>query len=86
MDYNITAEEEALVFRLAELLNAGAQPREEEVVDELGSEVSGQLASLSRKGWIDVERVPDSTWRVNDLSPVAWLAIRARRDVGGGGS
>ncbi|MGW7003146.1 hypothetical protein ACWGCW_10020 [Streptomyces sp. NPDC054933] len=36
MDFRITAEEEALAFRLAELLDGGTQPLETQLVEELG--------------------------------------------------
>ncbi|MGW3200699.1 hypothetical protein ACWDBD_40270 [Streptomyces sp. NPDC001118] len=81
MDFRITAEEEALVFRLAELFDAGAQPRQAQLVEELGPDVHQQLEGLKAKGWIHVREAADGMVVV-DLTGPAWKAVRSRRDVG----
>ncbi|MEU8688832.1 hypothetical protein [Streptomyces sp. NPDC048665] len=81
MDFRITAEEEALVFRLAELLDAGTQPRQAQLVEELGPGIRQQLEALKAKDWIHV-REPASGMVVVDLTGPAWKAVRSRRDVG----
>jgi hypothetical protein len=81
MDFRITAEEEALVFRLAELLDAGTQPRETQLVEELGPDVRQQLEGLKAKGWI-LLREATGGMMIVDLTGPAWKAVRSRRDVG----
>ncbi|MFF3912682.1 hypothetical protein ACFYZB_04225 [Streptomyces sp. NPDC001852] len=81
MDFRITAEEEALVFRIAELLDAGTQPREAQLVEELGPDVRQQLEGLKAKGWIVARGAADGMVVV-DLAGPAWTAVRSRRDVG----
>ena len=81
MDFRITAEEEALVFRLAELLDGGTQPLETQLVGELGPDIRQQLEGLKAKGWILVGEAADGMMVV-DLTGPAWKAVRSRRDVG----
>jgi hypothetical protein len=81
MDFRITAEEEALVFRLAELLDVGTHPRETQLVEELGPDVRQQLEGLKTKGWILVRKATGGMVIV-DLTGPAWKAVRSRRDVG----
>jgi hypothetical protein len=81
MDFRITAEEEALVFRLAELLDGGTQPLETQLVEELGPDIRQQLEGLKAKGWILVREAADGMMAV-DLTGPAWKAVRSRRDVG----
>ncbi|MGW2426796.1 hypothetical protein ACWC0C_48055 [Streptomyces sp. NPDC001709] len=81
MDFRITAEEEALVFRLAELLDAGTQPRQAQLVEELGPDSRQQLEALKVKGWILVREGADGTMDA-DLTGPAWKAVRNRRNVG----
>ncbi|GED86458.1 hypothetical protein TNCT6_35430 [Streptomyces sp. 6-11-2] len=59
MDFRITAEEEVLVFRLAELLDGGTQPLETQLVQELGPDIRQQLEGLKAKGWILVREAAD---------------------------
>ncbi|MEV8554852.1 hypothetical protein AB0478_00005 [Streptomyces sp. NPDC051917] len=81
MDFRITAEEEAFVFRLAELLDGGTQPLETQLVEELGPDIRQQLEGLKAKGWILVREAADGMMVV-DLTGPAWKAVRSRRDVG----
>ncbi|MEU6325490.1 hypothetical protein [Streptomyces sp. NPDC047009] len=81
MDFRITAEEEALVFRLAELLDAGTHPLETQLVEELGPDIRQQLEGLKAKGWIFVREAADGMMVV-DLTGPAWKAVHSRRDVG----
>lgn len=81
MDFRITAQEEALVFRLAELLDAGTRPAGAQLVDELGPDVRQPLEGLEAKGWIVVREAADGM-TVVDLTGPAWKAVRSRRDVG----
>lgn len=81
MDFRITAEEEALVFRLAELLDAGTQPLETQLAEELGPDARQQLEGLKAKGWTLTREVADGVM-VADLTGPAWKAVRSRRDVG----
>lgn len=78
MDFNITAEEEALVIRVAAKLRAGHSPTDDDLADELGDEVRPVLQSLLTKGWLVVDAE-----RALTLSTVAQAAISSRRDVGG---
>ncbi|MFF8788435.1 hypothetical protein [Streptomyces sp. NPDC015125] len=78
MDFHITAEEESLVFRIAERLRAGDSPTDDDLAEELGDEVRPQLQSLLAKGWIVVDAE-----RSLNLSTVAQVALSSRRDVGG---
>ncbi|MFI6357326.1 hypothetical protein ACIBJF_32850 [Streptomyces sp. NPDC050743] len=81
MDFRITAEEEALVFRLAELVDGGTQPLETQLVEELGSDIRQQLDGLKAKGWT-LAREAAGGMMVVDLTGPAWQAVRSRRDVG----
>ncbi|MEV6022320.1 hypothetical protein [Streptomyces sp. NPDC052036] len=81
MDLRITAEEEALVFRLAELLDAGTRPREAQLVEELGPDVRQQLEGLKAKGWILVLEATGGMV-ITDLTGPTWKAVSSRRDVG----
>lgn len=47
MDFRITAEEEALVLRRAEFLDAGTQPQETQLVEQVGPDVRQQFEQLS---------------------------------------
>ncbi|MFC9231376.1 hypothetical protein ACFTZI_20840 [Streptomyces decoyicus] len=78
MDFNITAEEEALVLRVAEHDQAGNSPTDDDLADELGDEVRPHLKRLLKKGWL----VVDSD-RSLALSRIAQAAISSRRDIGG---
>ncbi|WP_189304916.1 hypothetical protein [Streptomyces albospinus] len=80
MDFNITAEEEALVLRVAAFVRAGHFPTDDDMADELGEEVRPLLQSLLEKGWLVVEEE-----RALSLSPIARAAVSSRRDVGGTG-
>ncbi|MFG2832953.1 hypothetical protein ACGFWI_36770 [Streptomyces sp. NPDC048434] len=79
MDFNITAEEEAVVLHVAALLRAGGSPTDEELADELGDEVRSRLQSLLEKGWLVVDAE-----RTLTLSMIAQAAISSRRDASGG--
>ncbi|MFD8722382.1 hypothetical protein ACFV2H_31500 [Streptomyces sp. NPDC059629] len=81
MDFRVTAEEEALVFRLAEVLDAGTQPQETQLVEELGPDIRQQLERLNVKDWILVREATDGMIVV-DLTGPAWKAVRSRRDIG----
>ncbi|AEW93201.1 MULTISPECIES: hypothetical protein [Streptomycetaceae] len=82
MDFSVTAEEEALVFRLAELLDADTRPREAELMDELGPDIAEQLDDLDGKGWVVVQHALTGDRMVVDLTSPAWQAVRNRRDAG----
>ncbi|KIZ17300.1 hypothetical protein [Streptomyces natalensis] len=77
MDFNISAEEEALIFRLAGLLRAGHSPTDDDLADELGDEVRSLLQSLLNKGWLVVGEERELT-----LSTIARFAVSSRKDVG----
>ncbi|MGW7492139.1 hypothetical protein [Streptomyces sp. NPDC054786] len=79
MDFNITAEEEAVVLHVAAHLRAGDSPTDEELADELGDEVRSRLQSLLEKGWLVVDAE-----RTLTLSMIAQAAISSRRDAAGG--
>ncbi|GGX26518.1 hypothetical protein [Streptomyces chryseus] len=83
MDFNITAEEEALLLRLREHLQAGNLPYVDELAAELGDEVRPQLRSLAGKGWIVLRALPGSTAYVEALTPLAESALSNRRNAGG---
>ncbi|WP_078624267.1 hypothetical protein [Streptomyces monomycini] len=76
MDFNITAEEEALVLRIDERLRAGDTPTEEDLLVELGDEVRAQVQSLVRKGWL-------GAGQSLELSDLARRALANRHDAGG---
>lgn len=78
MDFNITAEQETLVLRVAERHEAGDSPTDDDLADELGDEVRPQLQRLLEKGWLVVD-----AHRSLMLSRIAQTAISSRRDVGG---
>ncbi|MFI7096371.1 hypothetical protein [Streptomyces lydicus] len=78
MDFNITAEEDALLIRIAAQLRAGHSPTDDDLADTLGDEVRPVLQSLIRKGWLVVDAERSLT-----LSTIAQAAISSRRDVGG---
>ncbi|MFE7540882.1 hypothetical protein [Streptomyces platensis] len=78
MDFNITAEEEALLIRVAAQLRAGHSPTDDSLADELGDEVRPRLQALLHKGWLTVDAERSLT-----LSTVAQAALSSRRDVGG---
>lgn len=79
MDFNITAEEEALVFHVAALLRTGNHsPTDDDLADELGDEVRPLLQSLLGKGWLVIEKERELA-----LSTIARHAVSSRRDVGG---
>ncbi|MGW5656799.1 hypothetical protein [Streptomyces humi] len=51
MDFRITAEEEALVLRRAEFLDAGTQPQETQLVEQVGRTFgSNSNSSTGRAG------------------------------------
>ncbi|MGW4564380.1 hypothetical protein ACWEN3_18830 [Streptomyces sp. NPDC004561] len=83
MDFNITAEEEAIVFYLAGGVQGGHPPSDDDLAEELGDEVRPLLRSLLDKGWIVVGEDRELA-----LSTIARYAVSSRRDVGGseGGS
>ncbi|MFF4963143.1 hypothetical protein ACFY2Z_40415 [Streptomyces sp. NPDC001222] len=81
MDFRITAREEALVFRLAKLLDAGMPPLERHLVQELGPDTRQQLEGLKAKGWILVHGAADGMMAV-DLTGPGGKAVRSRRVVG----
>lgn len=78
MDFNITAEEEALVIRVVAKLRAGHSPTDNDLADELGDEVRPLLQSLLEKGWLVVDDERELA-----LSTIARAAVSGRRDVGG---
>ncbi|MGW1828892.1 hypothetical protein ACWCO0_09380 [Streptomyces tubercidicus] len=78
MDFNITAEEEALLIRVAAQLRAGHSPTDDSLADELGDEVRPRLQALLYKGWLTVDAERSLT-----LSRIAQAALSSRRDVGG---
>ncbi|NDZ77208.1 hypothetical protein G3I19_01435 [Streptomyces sp. SID10853] len=82
MDFNITAQEEALLLRIREDLHAGSTPREDDLAAELGDEVRGRVRSLGARGWLVVRPAPDGTVYVEGLSSLAESALSNRRDVG----
>lgn len=84
MDFNISAEDEALLLRVREHLQAGNPPREDELVAELGEDVRAQLRSLGRRGWLVLRPVPGDLVYVEGLSTLAESALSNRRDVGDG--
>ncbi|UQA90704.1 hypothetical protein [Streptomyces halobius] len=77
MDFNITAEEEALVRHIARRLAAGDAPTDDDLADELGVEVRPQLQALLEKGWLVVDDE-----RFLTLSRIARAVIANRGDVG----
>ncbi|MEU8911858.1 hypothetical protein [Streptomyces nigrescens] len=78
MEFNITAEEEALVHDIAARLGAGDSPTDDDLAEELGDEVRPQLSSLVAKGWLVVDAQRSLTF-----SRIAQAAITSRRDIGG---
>ncbi|MFG2788822.1 hypothetical protein [Streptomyces sp. NPDC048419] len=78
MDFNITAEEEALVFHVACLLQSGLSPTDDDLAEELGDEVRPLLQSLLDKGWLVVGKERELT-----LSVIARAAVSSRKDVEG---
>ncbi|ARF53009.1 hypothetical protein [Streptomyces gilvosporeus] len=78
MDFNITAEEEAVVFHLAALRGAGSSPTDDDVAEELGAEIRPLLQSLLEKGWLVVNEERELT-----LSVIARAAVASRRDAEG---
>ncbi|MBT2508427.1 hypothetical protein J7I98_21565 [Streptomyces sp. ISL-98] len=82
MDFSITTEEEALLLRLREHLQAGNMPHEDELTAELGDEVRQQLHGLAGKGLIVLRQLPGSTVYVEALTPLTESALANRRDVG----
>ncbi|MGW8399194.1 hypothetical protein ACWGLP_21330 [Streptomyces lydicus] len=81
MDFSITAEEDALLIRVAAQLRAGHSPTDDDLADELGDEVRPLLQSLLEKGWLVVDAERSLT-----LSTVAQAALSSRRDVGSAGA
>ncbi|WDT59237.1 hypothetical protein [Streptomyces sp. G7(2002)] len=78
MEFNITAEEEALVHDIADRLRAGDSPTDDDLAEELGDEVRPHLSSLVTKGWLVVDAQRSLT-----LSRIARAAISSGRDLGG---
>ncbi|WP_043268861.1 hypothetical protein [Streptomyces sp. CT34] len=78
MDFNLTAEEEALVSRVAALLRAGRSPTDDDLADELGDEVRPLLQSLLDKGWLVVNEERELA-----LSVIARAVVSGRTDVEG---
>ncbi|BDM70540.1 hypothetical protein HEK616_40270 [Streptomyces nigrescens] len=78
MDFTITAEEEALVIRVAAQLRAGHSPTDDSLAEELGDEVRPRMQALLQKGWFIVDAEGSLT-----LSRMAQAALSSRRDVGG---
>ncbi|MGD3109283.1 hypothetical protein [Streptomyces sp. YGL11-2] len=78
MEFNITAEEEALVLRVASLLRAGRSLTDDDLAEELGDEVRQLLRSLLEKGWLVVDEERELT-----LSVIARAAVSSRKDVEG---
>ncbi|QHC22462.1 hypothetical protein [Streptomyces sp. GS7] len=78
MDFDITAEEEALVMHVAALLRAGRSPTDDDLAEELGDEVRPPLQSLLEKGWLVVDEERELT-----LSVIARAAVSSRRDAEG---
>ncbi|MEU9488185.1 hypothetical protein AB0D83_31890 [Streptomyces decoyicus] len=78
MDFNITAEEEGIAFRIAERLRAGDSPTDDDLAEELGEDVRPHLRSLLGKGWLVVDAD-----RSLKLSTIGQAALSSRRDVGG---
>ncbi|MGY5129826.1 hypothetical protein [Streptomyces nigrescens] len=77
MEFNITAEEEALVHDIAARLRAGDSPTDDDLAEELGDEVRPQLSSLVAKGWLVVDAQRSLTF-----SRIARAAVSTGRDVG----
>ncbi|MFF8372596.1 hypothetical protein ACF05W_27675 [Streptomyces lydicus] len=77
MDFSITAEEDALLIRVAAQLRAGHSPTD----DSLADEVRPRVAALLRKGWLVVDAEGSLT-----LSRMSQAALSSRRDVGGPGT
>ncbi|MCX4548723.1 hypothetical protein OG204_23460 [Streptomyces sp. NBC_01387] len=82
MDFNITAEEEALLLRIREHLHAGNRPGEAELAAELGDDVRAQVRSLGTRGWLVVRPGSGGEVYVEGLSTLAESALSNRRDVG----
>ncbi|WP_066930525.1 hypothetical protein [Streptomyces sp. NBRC 110611] len=78
MNFNITTEEEAVVFHVAAALRAGRSPTDDDLAEELGEEVRPVLQSLLDKGWLVVNEE-----RELSLSVIARAAVSSRRDVEG---
>lgn len=78
MDFNITAEEEDLVFHVASLLQSGLSPTDDDLAEELGDEVRPLLQSLLDKGWLVIDKERELT-----LSVIARAAVSSRKDVEG---
>ncbi|MFJ8003306.1 hypothetical protein [Streptomyces fagopyri] len=78
MDFNITAGEEVVVFRLASLVQDGLSPTDDDLAKELGEEVRPVLQSLTSKGWLVVDAD-----RELDLSTFARHVVSSRRDAEG---
>ncbi|WP_367132460.1 MULTISPECIES: hypothetical protein [Streptomyces] len=74
VDFNITAEEQNLLFVIADHLDAGNAPTLDELSADAGRDTRPAVESLSRKGWIGVR---DDT--VLALSPMALQAVRSLR-------
>ncbi|MFH9226228.1 hypothetical protein ACH4NT_15150 [Streptomyces lydicus] len=75
---HVTAEEDALLIRVAAQLRAGRSPTADSLADELGDEVRPRVQALSRKGWLVFDAEHSLT-----LFPGAQAAPPSRRDVGG---
>ncbi|MGR8011960.1 hypothetical protein [Streptomyces hypolithicus] len=82
MDFNITAEEEALVLRVREHLHAGNMPHEDELAGELGEDARRQVRRLADRGWLVLRQTIGHTVYVDSLSPLAEAALSSRRDIG----
>ncbi|MFF4159986.1 hypothetical protein [Streptomyces sp. NPDC001678] len=71
MDFNITGEEQNLLFVIVDHLDAGNAPTLDELSSNAGHDARPTAESLSRKGWLVVR---DDT--VLALSPMALQAVR----------
>ncbi|MEU6282035.1 hypothetical protein [Streptomyces sp. NPDC047028] len=78
MDFNLTAEEEALVFHVVSLLHSGLSPTDDDLAEEMGDEVRPLLQSLLDKGWLVIDEERELA-----LSMIARAAVSSRKDVEG---
>ncbi|MEV7150818.1 hypothetical protein AB0O05_30495 [Streptomyces sp. NPDC093084] len=78
MDFNITAEEEVVVFHVASLVQDRLSPTDDDLAEELGDEVRPVLQSLLGKGWLVVDEDRELA-----LSTIARHVVSSRRDAEG---
>lgn len=78
MDFNITAEEQHLLFVIVDHLGTGNAPTVDELCSGVGRDVGPVARSLGSKGWVLLRDV-EGQETVIALAPMALQAVRSLR-------